>query len=571
MSSKPNWGRPLALAAVLVVLGSLSYWLVYTHKPKEDEQDEQSKKIAQLSSDQGKGQDKAKGKDAGKDRQIQTITLDNGTGTRLSVACLDVALQVCKPGSSPKWEMAEPLKVKADDSNINAFISTLNNLNASDTISLKDETPEKKVALLKEYGLDPAAVAAGKTRSIQVETTTGNLGLYLGQQHPIGDGTFVVVEHTDAGKKLTGQFDQNQVYVIPSFIKTNFDKPTNFWREKKLLTIGSHDVAAFHLKGTHADVEGTLQNGQWTLRSQTSSKTGSKIEELPGDVESIDNMLNGVAFLVARDFASDNKTDAKAKAILHGARPIITLSMEKAKPATPQASPSPGSSGTPAAATSAEQSTPIVLTLFAKDAHKEKNGVVQVRLFATVSNQDPLYEVESFAKDRMDKEVKELRLSKLITSMDRFTAKKLMFEGGSLSNPIRLAMKDSKWTDSDNPQTTIDSERVQSLLDKLAGDKVQEFIPLTKAPADVMKGESTGLTLSLGDETSAAKRKIVFWKVVDNSPENPKDKSSGKGKKGAGFKLYAHDLNSPRKEIFLMDSSAAQGLPWEKNSFVKAI
>jgi hypothetical protein len=548
MSSKPNWGRPLALAAVLVVLGSLSYWLVYTHKPKEDEQDEQNKKIAQLSSE--KGQDKSK------DRQIQTITLDNGTGTRLSVACLDVALQVCKPGSSPKWEMAEPLKVKADDSNINSLISTLNNLNASDTISLKDETPEKKVALLKEYGLDPAAVTAGKTRSIQVETTSGNLGLYLGQQHPIGDGTFVVVEHTDAGKKLTGQFDQNQVYVIPSYIKTNFDKPTNFWREKKLLTIGSHDVATFHLKDTHADVEGTLQNGQWTLQS----KTGSKIEELPGDVESIDNMLNGVAFLVAKDFASDNKTDAKAKAILRGARPIITLSMEKAKPATP----SPGSSGTPAA----EQPAPIVLTLFAKDAHKEKNGVVQVRLFATVSNQDPLYEVESFAKDRMDKEVKELRLSKLITSMDRFTAKKLMFEGGSLSNPIRLAMKDSKWADTDNPQTTIDSEKVQSLLDKLAGDKVQEFIPLAKAPADVKKGESTGLTFSLGDETAPAKRKIVFWKVADNSLENPKDKS---GKKGAGFKLYAHDLNSPRKEIFLMDSSAAQGLPWDKNSFLKVI
>jgi hypothetical protein len=568
MSSKPNWGRPLALSAVLVVLGSLSYWLVYNQKPKEEDQEERNKKIAQLIST--KDEIKTDGYGATKETQIQTITLDNGAGTRLSVSCLDAALKVCKPGSSPKWEMSEPLKVKADDSNINSFVSTINNLNASDTISLKDETAEKKVALLKEYGLDPAAVSAGKTRSLQVETSTGNLGIYFGQQHPIGDGTFVVVEHAASGKKLTGQFDQNQVYVIPSYLKGNFDKPTNFWRDKKLFSIGPHDVAVFHLKGTKADVEGTLQNGQWTLKS----KTGKKVEELPGDIESIENMLNGVTFLVARDFASDDKNDAKAKGILKGARPIITLSLEKSNPTAPQASPSPGSSGTPNAVAATASQAPIVLTLFAKDAHKEKNGVVQVRLFATVSNQDPLYEVESFAKERTDKEVKELRLTKLITSMDRFTAKKLMFEGGALSNPIRLGMKDSKWADQDNPQTTIDSEKVQSLLDKLSSDKVQEFIPLDKTPANVVKGEATGLTITLGDDTTPAKRKLVFWKIPDNSNGKSSDRPApGKpaDKKGAGFKLYAQDLNSPRKEIFLMDSSAAQGLPWEKNSFVKAI
>jgi hypothetical protein len=47
--SKPNWGRQLALAFTLVVLGSVSYWLVYNHKVKDEEQEEQSKKIAQIS------------------------------------------------------------------------------------------------------------------------------------------------------------------------------------------------------------------------------------------------------------------------------------------------------------------------------------------------------------------------------------------------------------------------------------------------------------------------------------------------------------------------------------------
>jgi hypothetical protein len=530
--SKPNWGRQLALAFTLVVLGSVSYWLVYNHKVKDEEQEEQSKKIAQISPEK-------------KDTQIQTITLDDGAGKRLAVACLDIALKVCKPGSSPKWEMAEPLKVKADDANINSFVSTFNNLGASDTISLKEETPEKKVALLKEYGLDPAAVASGKVREIQMETSAGNLGIYLGQQHPIGDGTFAVIEHAPAGQKLTGKFDQNTVYVVPSYLKTNFEKPVTYWRDKKLLTIGAHEVAAFRLKGTKSDIEATRQNGAWTL------KTGG--EEVPGDVESIDNLMNGATYLVAKDFASDDKNDAKAKAILRGAHSIITFSLEKDKPAATQAAPSPGAS-----AAAVQQQAPILLTLLAKPAaHHEKNGAVQVRLYATVSNQDPLYEVETFAKDRLDKDVKDLRLSKLITSMDRFTAKKMSFEGASLPKPIHLQMKDSKWIDQESPQTTIDSEKVQGVLDRLAADKVQEFIPLAKAPTDVLKAESQGLTFTLGDETTPAKRKLSFWKLSD--------------KKGAGFKLYARDLNSSRKEIFLMDSSASQGLPWDKNPFLKAI
>jgi hypothetical protein len=256
---------------------------------------------------------------------------------------------------------------------------------------------------------------------------------------------------------------------------------------------------------------------------------------------------------VAKDFASDDKNDAKAKAILRGAHSIITFSLEKDKPAATQAAPSPGAS-----AAAIQQQAPILLTLLAKPAaHHEKNGAVQVRLYATVSNQDPLYEVETFAKDRLDKDVKDLRLSKLITSMDRFTAKKMSFEGASLPKPIHLQMKDSKWIDQESPQTTIDSEKVQGVLDRLAADKVQEFIPLAKAPTDVLKAESQGLTFTLGDETTPAKRKLSFWKLSD--------------KKGAGFKLYARDLNSSRKEIFLMDSSASQGLPWDKNPFLKAI
>lgn len=492
--SQPSWGRPLILAAVLFTLGGFAFWHEFKHKPQEEEREEQSKKILAL------------GKDP-----IQFVRVGNGS-REITLECADFANKLCKSGDNSKWQIASPLRAKADDNNSNSLLSTMNTLVASDSISLKEETPEKRAALLKDYGLDPASLA--KDRQIEIDTSKGATVLYLGQTHPIGEGIFAALEKTPAGQKPSGKIDDSVVYVLPSYIKTTFDRDTTYWRDKKVLPLVAHEIEGFTLKNSKGEIHGERKNGLWTLHSKT--------EEEQGDVEAMDNLMTGVTYLTAKDFASDNKKDARARAALKGAKQVVSMAIKKEK-----------------------LDQPIVVTLFQKAAGKPPaKGVVQYRVFATVSNLDPLFEVESYAKERLDKNLQDLRLSKLITPMDRFGAKRLEFSGSGFgTTPWTLVSKDGKWT---SDGETVNAEKIQGFLDHLTAAKIQLFV--TKDIPKEAANPPGGMTFTLGDDSSPQKRKIIFWRDV--------------GK--VGQKLYAKDLLSHRNEVFLMDNSLTSEIPWDK-------
>jgi len=68
-------------------------------------------------------------------------------------------------------------------------------------------------------------------------------------------------------------------------------------------------------------------------------------------------------------------------------------------------------------------SSPIYLGSF-----RQKTGQAPAKIYATLSNLDPLFELEGSSLDRLDKTAKDLRLTKLITSMERFSIKRLEFQ-----------------------------------------------------------------------------------------------------------------------------------------------
>ena len=491
--SQPSWHRQLALAMALFILGGFSYWLVFKHKPDSEDIEEKNKKI--LAFDKN---------------QVESVQIVNGTNA-VTLKCSDLAGKNCKSGDNAKWEVTEPIQVKADDANTNSLVSTLNGITVSDTISMKEETPDRKNALLKDYGLDPDSIL--KDRRIQINASNQTTILYLGQTHPIGEGIFAAVEHLAPGAKSSGKIDDTQVYVLPSYVKSNFDHDLTYWRDKKILPIAAHEVDSFVLKNTKGTIQGQRDKGMWDLRS------GS--DEVAGDTENMDTLLTGATYLVAKNFISDDKTDAKSRTTLKGAKNVITLTLRKDK--TPE---------------------PIVLALFQKPNGKPPaKGVVQYSVYATVSTLSPLFELEGYAKERLDKELKDLRLAKLITSMDRFSAKRMELKGSGIGNiPWVLLNKDSKWSVEGDPKEQIDSEKVQNFLDRLASSKILEFI--TKNPPDI----SGGLEMTIGDDALAQKRKLLFWRVVEKT----------------GPKLYAKDLLSARKEVFLMDNTLTDAVPWEK-------
>jgi hypothetical protein len=504
-----NWTRQAGLAAALLALGTTAYWLEYKHKPQKESQDEQSKKVFNL-----------------KDTQVKVMSWSDGAGHAYEIRCSDATAALCKPGENSKWELTLPLKLKADDANANALVSALNNLTVGETIDLKEETPEKRAALLREYGLDAQSRSLPSTKKIEVDTPSGATVLYLGANHPIGDSIFGILETSPNGQKPSGKAEENRVYLVPTYFKANFEHDLTYWRDKKIMTLPAHEVESFKLSSTKANLSGEKKDGQWALKT-------SKGEEVAGDIENIDGILSAASFLTAKNVVADKKSDPKAQTALKGTKSALTLVFQQEKGSNKELPPA------------------VTLTLYRKGeaAARSKSPIAQTgaKLYATVSNLDPLFELEANSIDRLNKELKDLRLAKLITSMERFTAKSLVFSGKPVG-PSLIVLKnhDGKWA-MEGEKVEPNNDRIQGLLDKLSGNRIQEFLQGTAVPA----GELDALILKLGDDKEPAKREIAFWKN--------------------GGKLYARNRTGgkPGKEAFLVDQSLQADLPWNHDFFMK--
>jgi hypothetical protein len=531
--SKPNWSRLILLGGLAAGLSGVAFW-VAKNKPKEDAKKEEAKKIFALSSTGEKGAE----------TQIKSVSLIGEKPLRIE--CQELAEKKCKPGDSAKWSIHVPGKFKADDSNANSLVSSLNNLLPTDTIDLKEETPEKRSLLLKEYGLDATTRNQASTRRVEVETSTGTTVMVLGGTHPIGDNIFVGVERIPAGGKPSGKIDENSVYLIASYFKSNFEKDLTHWRDKKVLSLSAHEVVEFKLKTAKDELTGSRKEGVWDLLTPRG-------EKYSGDPENIDNLITGTTYLMAKGFAAEDSQSEAAKKTLKGAKPVLNLSLKIDRPkasekaSQPLGQPSSRPSSQPS--NSAEASSHWVTLQFwqvggtstsvapkSKKPTAPKPATSGGKLYLTISTTPTVFELESNSKDRFEKGLKHLRMTKLITSMDRFGARKLEFSSSSTSGKVEaLTQKDGKWLNADSKE--INGEKIISLLDRLSGNRVKDFLTGPSAPS----GATGALQLSVFDEKGTVKRKFSFWTKGDQ--------------------LYALDLLSGRKEVLLLDNVLKDSLP----------
>ena len=502
--SPVSWRRNLALAFALLALGSATYWHEFTLKPKQEAAEERGKKIFDL-----------------KDHPVESIRFVSKERT-FAFKCLDIVSKLCKPGDNSRWLVTEPSEFKADDSNVNALVAALNNLVPSDTIDLKDETPKKRENLIKEYKLDPESRKSAGAMRITVTSVSGEIqNLLIGDVHPISGAHFSI---TASGTAKGESVNEARISMIPAAFNSNLDHDKGYWRDKKLLALDAYDIVGFDLKGTKGDIHGERTSGQWLISSGK--------ESMPGDIENVDNMITAAAYLTAKQFASENKNDTQSRKALQGTRKVLTLSLHSKK----------GATGT-------EKSVDTMLSFFEKPSPPPIKGAPKKNpspvLYATVSNLDPLYEIDAASRDRMDKGLKDLRLAKLLTSMDRFATKKIELDGPPIGPPMDLVQKNAKWL---KDGTEIDNGQVQELLDKISGNRIQEYLLGSNIPA----GEEAGIKITFKDEAGATKQKLVFWKN--------------------GKKLYARDLKSAqagKKEALLVDTAIEGALPWNKEFFKK--
>ncbi len=512
-----NWKKPLILAVTLTVLGGVAYWLEFKHKPKNEEKDESAKKLFNL-----------------KDRQVSSIRIIEGKKA-FTLHCLDLDSKLCKPGDNSKWELTEPTKMHGDDSNINALVSSLNNLTSNETIDLKDETADKHERLLKEYKLDEESRKTGGIKRVEVSVGGGDTYVvWLGDVHPMGDTQFAALG--TGAKPESVKFEPNKVFLVPTYFKNAIEHDLTHWRDKKLMSVASHKVQSFTLSGSHGPIQAIRQGNGWTLKT----KIKGKEEEFAGDIENVDNLVNAAVYLTAKSFPAEKKSEGRGKQLLAGTKKLVTLTLQEETPAAP----APTASGVPAVKPATPE--PTVLTIYQRGTPPKpgKPAPASFKLFATVSNHDPVYEIDPGVRERMDKDLKELRLTKLITSLERFDTKRMKFEGKPVGDGIELSNVDGKWMIMP-AKAEASAEKVQQTLDRISGNRIQGFVEGSAIP----KGEADGLTVTLGDEKNPAKRSFTFWK--------------------AGDKFYGRDKANTRKEAYVIDVALRDALPWSKDFFVK--
>jgi hypothetical protein len=296
--------------------------------------------------------------------------------------------------------------------------------------------------------------------------------------------------------------------------EVNHGHDLTYWRDKRLFTWTSHDVHSFKLTSSKGGVAGTRDGDQWTIQAPANP------DPVRGDTESIDALISGITFLSAKAFIDP--------AALAGQKQISSLELRKAPK---------------------EKASPETVTIQVYASTKQVAGKPE-KVFARVSNLAPAFELDPATKDRLEKSFSDLRMAKLITSMERFTAKRLEFSGPAFkeSGKLTLAQKDGKWINvSAGAKPELNAEKVQTLMDRVGGNRIQEFVLGRAIPA----GAGDGVFMALWDDKdpegkSPAVRQLVFWK--------------------SGGKLYARDTLSTRQEAFVVDPLIGEALPWNKDA-----
>jgi hypothetical protein len=448
-SSTSPWRAPLALAVLLFVLSSAAYWFEFRKKPENERREESARKVFDIASN-----------------QVVSIRLQSPGRKAVELRCLDLATQLCKAGVNSRWEMVEPLKLKADDSVVQSLLSSLNNLLPTDTINLRDEPAEQRPMFLRQYGLEASQRAAATTVTVAFENG-GTRTLFLGEAHPMGQSRFGIA--TEGGQ------EPDTVLLLESGSGAAFEKPVNHWREKRFVPVVAANLKSVKLTAAGSRLEARRESTGWKILSGGSA--------VPGDIENVDSWISTLVFLAAEDFAADSKNSPEGRKSLEGSRPLLSFELE-----------------------STEEKP------FRFEVRQRVVRGSPATLLAVSDSLDPVYRLDDGAKSRLLKKPSDLQLKKLLGSLDRFNARTITLEAQSFGpQPLVLQADDSgaKWTRLDTRQD-VPADKVSGLLEKLSGERIIAF-PSGGQAAKLSPGKEA-LKIRLADSGKAVLREIELWK-----------------------------------------------------------
>jgi hypothetical protein len=457
---QPNWKTPLILSATLLVIGTFAYWLQYSHKPKKDKSDLQTKKPIALASD---------------DTQVALIKIKSTHGL-IEIKCESLAEKKCSGGSLGKWVITNPPSptgefYAADASVVKEFLNTATTTVATEVIDLAEETVEKRKALLTDYGLSDEQRPSLNTLFVEliVADDKGNQGkrhtAWYGVEHPIGDKTFVA-------SAVDGVVNDQVIFLISNHTKSShFSKSLRNFREKTLFTFDRQNITAFSAKvvaeqKNNGKLIGKKENGAWTINGH------------PASFDHIETVLSAIANAKAVDFVD--------KKVIQGLKPAITYELQAGE-------------------------KKYSLAIYEKHIAEKKIGKEKLpaekHYYAQSSEKNELVEVESILRSNIDKTLVDLRNTILFTETEKVTASKFKIEARGYTASPEFQYSGGKWAaldPSQNWEVTIASK----LLDLLAMTRIKDFVSPAPTGKELMK-------ISVGDEKNPTKFHYSIVEVKD--------------------------------------------------------
>jgi len=412
---QPNWKPTLILSATVFVLGSFTYWLQFSHKPKKDRVDAQSKKPLNFTAES---------------TQIAAFKIKSSSGL-IEGKCESLSKQTCKVGSTADWSITYPEALKGDGDTIRDYLNNASGMSSTETISLSEETPEKRASILEEYGLSDGKRTSLNTQFIELTLEGGKkVTAWFGENHPIGDKIFVASSED-------GKINTDTIFLVANFYRnTLFEKTLSHFRDKTIFNFDRAEVDQFEAKLPSGKLTGKLTEGLWQINGMES------------DYDRVETLLSSIAQAKAKEFPSESE--------LKGSKTFLNYTLHL------------------------KNGSRIQFELLSKAS----------KLYLRSPDLKLPYEVESNFVVQSNKKLNELRRNLLLTQGEKIGITRMRLEGGSYSSPAEFSYEGKAWIQKDKG-TSLDVTRVQPLLDKMASDHSPEIV----SPAPPQKGDSLRIIL----------------------------------------------------------------------------
>jgi len=425
-------------------------------------------------------------------RERTIVEFSTFQATRLEVTQGKKTLEMvkaAKPGATDKlWQLAQPIKARADQSKVDGLVSKLSDLKVETFVT-------EKPADLKTYDLDQP----------QLEVT-----LYTSEQEGAMTVQFGGPLKDDATKIYCKRKGVDSIYAVRNDILKDFTLQVNDLRDKKLADFASDDARAITISFANQTIRLAKEADDWKL---------TEPESVKADNSEVGDLLSHLTSLEVKEFVADVVTDP-AKYGLD--RPYYTLTVKKEAPAEPAPAAAAGSStNAPAAATASTNATaatagapaaPKLVTLIELQFGKEDTEKKLV--YVKRADEPYVYAIESDGFGKLPKTALALRNRTLIAT-EKSKVTKLTSTAGAAT--ITVEKKDDKWKLAPGVQGVLDTNALDDVLWTITGLNAEKFVSAAAAdqakyglekPARVLNfevsdsGTNKTFELSLGKETA---------------------------------------------------------------------